>query len=92
MYEIELIFTLLWDSVSILDDLDKVKVFQNLAWNMIDKLGAPRGEIREIFKRYYMVFEEYCVHCNRDVTILALDGPEDPICSVCELSLEMEMI
>jgi hypothetical protein len=68
LYDIETIFVILWEAVAVLEEIDKVIVFQAMAWNLIDKLDAPRPPIRDVLKRYEMCLDENCEVCGTDIS------------------------
>lgn len=61
------------------------RIFQEMAYKLIEEYDVPRSDLREIFVVHDFEFEEFCSHCNERIEDTDTIDPDDnaPLCDEC---------
>ena len=61
------------------------RIFQEIAYKLIEEYDVLRSDLRDIFAVYDFVFEEFCSDCNERIDDTDAIDPEDnePLCDDC---------
>jgi hypothetical protein len=62
----------------------KQQVFNNMAYRLMEWNDTPRSEFRDVFDKFGIDFEEYCIHCNEEMpNWFPEEEGEEPECKEC---------
>lgn len=78
---IEALFLYLAHATLSIPDTFKNRVFQDMAYKLIEWDNIPRGELRDVFRLHDMEFEERCSGCNE--RLYGMVDSENPVCKQC---------
>ena len=81
------LFLYLADATLCINDEAKDNVWRDMASTLVERGVAKRDEIRYIFRKNDMHYEEFCVKCNNPLPDEGYTG--DPLCEDCEKKIPM---
>ena len=81
---IEALFALLSNATVSIPEKHKNKVFQDMAYKLIEWYTVSRVELRKIFYSHDIVLKELCYDCNAEILNILVDPNDDkPQCNEC---------
>ena len=81
---LEALFLLLGNATMCIPEKHRNRVFQDMAYKLIEWYTVSRVELRKIFYNHGIVLEELCYECNTTILDM-LVNPKDntPYCNSC---------
>jgi len=81
--DLNTLFLYLHNATHSLNEYNKYKVFNDMAYKLMEWNNVPRCELRKVVNEFYVEFEELCTDCNEK--LLDYDGDEEePRCENCK--------
>lgn len=78
-WDVSTLFLFLGQSTMFLSEKQKHRVFNDMAYKLMEWENTPRHEVRAALAKHDIPFEEHCEECGEDV------DEEDPLCNECKL-------
>lgn len=79
-WDTDTLFMFLGHSTMFLSERDKNRVFNDMAYKLIEWQNASRRDLRGILLEHEIPFEERCAECNEDIEP---NDEEHPKCAEC---------
>jgi len=80
-WDLNTLFLFLSHSTMCIDEDAKEKVFNDMAYKLIEWQNTSRCELREVFGKFHCKFQEMCSNCNEPLD--ECDDVESPMCPEC---------
>jgi hypothetical protein len=80
-WDLNKLFLFLANSTLCIDDYSKQKVFNDMAYKLIEWNNTSRCELRGVFRKFDIRFEELCSNCNEEIELC--EDIENPLCNNC---------
>ena len=80
-WDLNKLFLFLANSTLCIDDYSKQKVFNDMAYKLIEWNNTSRCELRAVFRKFGVDFQELCANCNEE--LISCDDIEAPLCDEC---------
>jgi hypothetical protein len=86
------LFLFLSNAVMCIPDKYQQQVFNDMAYKLIEWCDTPRSELRTVFDKFSMEFEELCIHCNEEMSGWRQENEDepDPVCDACKAEKESD--
>jgi len=82
-WDLKTLFLYLANATLCIDDKSKDKVFNDMAYKLMEWDNVSRRELRKILQEFDVKFEELCTDCNKEMP--DYDGDEEePRCDDCK--------
>ena len=82
-FDLKTMFLFLANATLSLDDTSKDRVFNDMAYKLMEWDNISRCEIRKVLKEFDVEFEELCSKCNEPLPDYE-DNEEEPKCEECK--------
>ena len=80
-WDLNKLFLFLAHSTMCIDEDAKEKVFNDMAYKLIEWQNTSRCELRQVFGKLDCKFQEMCSNCNEPLD--ECDDVENPLCPEC---------
>lgn len=81
-WDVNTLFLFLGQSTMFLNEKQKHRVFNDMAYKLMEWENTPRHEVRAALAKHDIPFEERCAECGEDIEP---NDEEHPLCDECKL-------